>query len=214
MPIVTIRAIVILLFSFFIMTACTSSGARSGKVNCPAFDDKELSDWLPYHDQQELIFHSGFNAYDTFTLKNIETTPSHEVITGSFGETDGCDAYKTFASLEVDSFNASRLYIQLHTQTPFHSGGRHQEANINLNGNTVDMAGLTPGGFSVVKINNKNTRLQYAAKVMVQNHPYTNVQIAIRDTAIDKSPGIYQVYISKGAGIVAYTDDSTTWIRQ
>jgi len=210
MPAKTIIPIISFLYLLLVM-GCNGSEACSKKVNCPSFSNKELTQWLPYKDNERLIFASNSTTYDTFHLKNIETSAPYETNTG---RDEGCSAYQTFQSAETDNETRSRLYIQLHTETPFFTKEATKSANINWNGNTIDLNDLKLDGFADIKINNKNTRLQYVTKITINNKTYPNVQIAMRDTVSDKSPGIYQVYISKRNGIVAYRDSTLTWVKQ
>ena len=213
MPVKTVIPVISFVY-LLLIAACNGSETCSKKVNCPGFDNKELTIWLPYKDNEQLVFASNRATYDTFHLKNSETSAPYETSTGSFGGSDQCSAYKTFQSIETDKETQNRLYIQLHTETPFFTTTASKNANINLDGNTIDLTDLKIDGFSEIRINNKSTRLQLLDNVTINNKTYPNVQVAMRDTISDKSPGIYEVYISKRNGIVAYRDSTLTWAKQ
>jgi hypothetical protein len=182
-----------------IFTSCNSDCSK--KVECPGFNDSTLSQWFPYQDNNTLIF-SSVNSSDSFYLKNIETTAPYETQRGGFGNGTGdCYASKKFQSTGQGMVNMS---IELSSRLASYSTTPERSVYFHILNNDIQALDLKENGFTTISINGHPCSIEFSPSVKIGNKTYSNVQKATRDTITTKAAGIYQLYIGKGNGVLAY----------
>jgi hypothetical protein len=190
----------LLFFVAVIVTSCNSDCSK--KVDCPAFNDAVLSEWFPYKDNTSLIFLS-VNSTDTFQLKNTEKSGPYEIAVGGLGNNNrDCHASNKFQSVTQNTVNfsaelSSILYSYSTTPARF--------VYLKIFNNDIQAQDLKDNGFTTIIINGQPCAIEYFPSLQVGGRTYSNVQKATRDTVTIRTPGIFQVYIAKGNGLVGYS---------
>lgn len=197
------------LIGFYACTTC------SKKIDCPGFNDTELTKWFPYVDNQRLIFQSNNNTIDTFTLHNTETTEPYQVMSGGFNPNRGCQAIKRFESYEKDQNKQSLFYISLESYTS-NDSVIMKEVNLALGPDQIIIHQLHDTGFQSVTILGSLTNQKQFPAIQMGGQIFTNVRAAFRDTLQNKNSGISEIYFSKNSGIVAFKmyPSLTTWVKK
>jgi hypothetical protein len=180
-------------------------------IDCPAYNSPELDSWFPYGTNTTLVFNNGAGSTDSFNLKSNSTTPY------SFSGTSlSCSAAKNVNSDELTIANKRKLSISLiKNQSPDKPSQRafvqiksSEFYFEDVTANTFGSAGYGAGEVPVT--------LQYYASLQLGSRNFTEVNRVTRDTSGNKTAGIYQLYIGKNKGIVAYEEfpSKTLWLLQ
>ena len=201
----------ILLFTIYFFKGCTICSCK--KVPCPAFEDANFLNWFSYQQGQQIIFKYQ-SASDTINLLPFQKSEAYEASQGCYNGDDGCNQTLSIWSNEVTSNFRQKLTISYFSLTGFGSSTSTKSIRFFLNGfncsaSDINDQGLVlqPGLYSSV----------YSPSLTINGIPYNNVQTITRDTTADilaQQP--YKVYLSKGAGLIAYEIFPTRnlWVKQ
>jgi hypothetical protein len=193
------RLCILFFVTAVIFTSCNSDCSK--KVECPGFNDGALSQWFPYQDNTTLIFSSS-NSIDSFFLKLIETTAPYETQRGGFGNNTGdCHASKKFQSVARNLVNLS---LELSSNLASYSTTPARSVYLHILSNEIQALDLKENGFTTISINGQPCLTEFFPSLQIGNKIYSNVQKATRDTIAIRTAGIYQLYIGKGNGVLAY----------
>lgn len=200
-----VRALLLFIFpGAIIFSACNAECSK--KVNCPGFEDKILTYWFPYGKDSILIFSSN-SSTEVFHLKNTETTTPYEITVGGYGGGSGdCFATKQFGSAETDTTGFHQFSVSLEAHLATFTTTPHRSVRLKLNNNTVYGTDLKETGFGAIDINGHKADIIYHPSLEIETKKYNDVQTAVLDTSSYKTTGIFQLYFSEGAGLVAYRE--------
>ncbi len=206
------RKVYLLLLALIPVLHWSCNDACSKKIDCPAFTDTELPEWLPYTDNEQLIFRNQQNEQKVFNLKNTYNTAPYQE-TG-FSSPLFCIAEKWFQSLETDGSGRSLFAAELQVRSTNNS--QEKFASLNILSNSIQLAEPTPGGFGSVRIGQQITTRQDHPSLLIGNRSFTNIISAMRDTSQENRPGIFKIYYGKSQGIVAFMEypSLNTWVKQ
>jgi hypothetical protein len=196
------------LISFYACTAC------SKKIDCPGFNDTELTQWFPYVDNQQLIFQSNTNERDTFTLQNVETTESYQSTTG-YNRSPVCQAFKRFQSYEKNQNKVSRLNLQLIVMSDTYDSIIVRNADFSLDSIDINMTNLRDTGFQSITTYLGTMTQKHFPTFQIGGQSFMKVTAAYRDTVQDKRSGIYEIYFALNNGLIAYKTypSLVTWVK-
>lgn len=199
----------LLLIILCVAAALSSCGNCSKKVDCPGYNDSLWKHYFPYADNQVLRFVAGTELM-TVTLRDHETTQPYQATSGVFGPSPGCEAHKTFLSLEQDSAALARFRLTLDNYPDLSS------ANLYLGRQYAAFFAQSDTAFRRIEINGYPALISRRASLNLGNRTFTNITVAERDTTGTKITGLYAVYHTKSEGIVAYTEYPSlkTWVKQ
>ncbi|MBC7867246.1 MAG: hypothetical protein H7X88_06915 [Gloeobacteraceae cyanobacterium ES-bin-316] len=190
----------------------------SKKVPCPAYEDAILDAWFPYSDQQQLVFKSNSNSFDTFNLNLTELTDAYEYTTGVYGGGNGgCNATKSFSATKKDSLNYPAFRISLNKGTDLYSTAPVRNTGFSFYKKFFSGQNLGEGGFSNFSVLTEyNIIPQTFTNYSLNGILYPIVQSASTDTSLDNSAGVYKIIYAKNYGIIAYESNpgAVLWIKQ
>ncbi len=206
------RIVSFLFFALLPFFYWSCNEACSKKIDCPAFTDTELMEWLPYSDNEQLVFLNQQNDQEVFNLKNTyNSIPYQET---GFSSPLYCISEKWFQSLETDNSGRSLFAAELQVRSTNNS--QEKFASVNIFSNTIQLASPMPQGFGSVMIGQQPTIRQDHPSILIGNRSFTNIISAMRDTSLENRPGIFKIYYGKNQGIVAFMDYPSllTWVKQ
>lgn len=196
--------------SLLLITGCNSNGNDqcSGKqVTCPAFDDNSVLQWIPYKENDELIFLTASGEQDTFYIKNVTKS-------GTYQETVNASRATCAANASWGNYNDS-LNIQVSQQTDQYTSAVSKYVNINIKGQAFSGYGFTDTGLNVRDV--IDFKSSFHAALTLNSRTFNNVQILEKDTtALPKTVLIYKIYFAKNTGLAAYENfpDRDLWIKK
>lgn len=193
-----------------------SCGICSRRIDCPGFRETALSTWLPYQNADRLVF-TGGGSSQTFTLRDLYTTEPYTSRTSTSGG-QNCYATKSFISEEANPtttqphFRAELEIMSLEND----DDPQLLNASIQMNGQYINLRNLADTGFANVQVNFRPAVTQLLSAVSFNGRNYGPVQMAILDTTKIKEPGIFQVYMAPGHGLIAWREypSLTLWAKQ
>jgi hypothetical protein len=164
------------------LPACT-------KTDCPPFADAGFDAWFPYQEGQTIYFTSDKKDKDTLLFNSVYRSPEHR----TYGGGGKCNAWAYYSSTYMHV--SPKVYLSINT----YPGGN--ALSVNLNTFKLDEATITEAGITA-----KNTGYSATAlsNVAINSKTFSTVSLLQRDTIANKEAGVYKVWVSKGAGIVAY----------
>ena len=200
----------ILLFTFYFFNSCSICSCK--KVSCPAFEDIKYENWFPYQQGQQIIFKYQ-SAYDTITLSGFNKSDAYEASQGCYNGAVGCSQNFSFASNEIAANFRQKFSVSYFSQTPFGSSVSAKSISLFLQGFNCSANDITDQGLVVQPGLYKS---DYSASLSVNGISFNNVQTITRDTTDIATPQPFKVYLSKGAGLIAYEIFPThqLWVKQ
>lgn len=201
----------ILLLIIYFFHGCTTCSCK--KVPCGAFEDVSFQNWFDYQPEQKIIFKYQA-AYDTITLENFYKSEAYEASQGCYNADEGCNQYVSIGSKEVAANLRQKLALTSNSVIPFGSSDTTKSISLFVQGfsctaSDINDQGLVvqPGIYSTV----------FSPTLTINGVVYNNVQTILRDTLADlPTQQPYKVYLSKGAGLIAYEIFPTheLWVKQ
>ncbi len=192
----TTVAISLLFCSSYILQACSSNsgGTCSCKqVTCPAYKNSNFDQWFPYIQSQQIVFADSANTLinDTIVISTVSASQSYEAQQGCGSNTSGCasDKYIYSPSLSFGYKSSSDW------------NGNVLDSNYSLivHGFSITAKGLNGAGLNLTTMPS-----QFYSDINLNGQLYSNVQrIASTDTTTVKD-AVYQVYLQKGTGLLAF----------
>lgn len=196
-----------MMFLAFMINSCNVCSCK--KVACPAFEDSNFQNWFAdYQSSQQFIFkHQSF--FDTIKMGTPGKNEAYEAEQGCFGRGgQGCMMNFSVESTQITSAPNRKLAIT-------YTGGPPTSAiSLWVMGFNCSALGINDQGLVV---NSLRYTGSYAASLTLNGTLFNNVQVITRDTTVDQfTEQPYKVYISKGAGIVAYEiyPGRQLWVKQ
>ncbi len=186
----------------------------SKKVPCPAFEDEIMESWFPYDAATVLKFRNGTQVQE-LTLSSSVSSPAYTA-TQSRGQ--GCNANRTISSKETITGGSAALYLRLEKYEPFYSNDDERKAFLMLYGLEMEGDYLGEKGFSQVfnRSQGGTGMLKYYNSLTLGGKAFTEVQQISFDTGLAKKPPVYNIYISRRTGIVAYQtyNSALLWVKE
>jgi hypothetical protein len=181
------------------LTACDCSRKS---WECPGFDSPELSGWFNYGNTNFLVFQNNTGQRDTIHLNHLETTAPYS----ASGTTRNCSAIRELESSERMPNGDIKMSVRLSKWE--NSGGFSNSALFTLhNYMPVGFTNVTSTSLGMVRFNYSTTmNVQYLPVINLGGRSFNDAAIVSRDTVIDKTAGIYKLYISKNQGVVGYEE--------
>lgn len=186
----------------------------SGKqVTCPAFDDPSFTMWMPYNQNEELIFNSATAPNDTFKITDANVSDIFE--SSISANHPYCSAYASFSSRDSDSSSNSNFYIYYTLQQDQYTPSTEKSISIKIktgdfySGGFSD-TGLIHSGYDIYLSHFYNT-------TTISNKIFNEVQEVFVDTTrrVFKLNEIYKLWIAKNKGIVGYEEfHGNLWVKQ
>ncbi|HEX2534600.1 MAG TPA: hypothetical protein VHK69_12735 [Chitinophagaceae bacterium] len=184
---------------------CLSSCNLIGKQrDCPAYYETALTQWFPYGASTPVSF-SGPTGVRAHTLVNTMTTSAYTAQGGFTAPRPDCSLHKYFQSSETDS----RGFPALAADLQIIRGDYDSElliTELRIAGSYIRLSDLADTGFINGYINGAIARLQRIPAATFNGHTYGSLQSVTLDTNSVKVPGIFQLYIARGHGVVAYRE--------
>ncbi|MBX9782789.1 MAG: hypothetical protein K2X48_05760 [Chitinophagaceae bacterium] len=189
------------------------------KVTCAAFNDELFNQWLPYRENQQLIFKTTAGIADTIRISAVRKSEAYEGRTGGgFGCGKGCFADVSITGTDAGGTDFQKLQVYA-TKSDAKGDGTGVLSNLDVHSGSYNSrfyAGtLRDTGFAVIENQRKASTL-FSSSLNIASRTFANVQTITLDTASFKLPGVYKYYFAKGSGIVAWESypDKTLWIKE
>jgi len=195
-----------LLFLSYAFNSCNVCSCK--KVPCPAFEDADFQNWFAaYQSSQQSIFKYQ-SSFDTITLAAPQKNETYEASQGCFGRNEGCMMTFSVWSNEITASSRQKLSIS-YAGGPNSSSISLRVMGFNCSAKDLNDQGLVldPGTYTS----------NYSASLTLNGTSFNNVQLITRDTIIDRfMDQPYKVYLSKGAGLIAYEmyPGRQLWVKQ
>jgi hypothetical protein len=189
----------LLLVIAIIITACDCSRKT---WECPGFDSPELSGWFSYANSNLLIYQNNTGQRDTVHLNLWETTMPYS----ASGTSRYCSANRHLES--TDRMPNGDLKMAVRMTKSENSGNFTNSALITIhNYMPVDFQNVTTTSLGTAKFNYSTAMtIQYVPVLNIGTRTFNDGAIVSRDTATDKSTGIYKLFIAKNQGVVGYEE--------
>jgi hypothetical protein len=170
-------------------------------VDCPGFNDSLLIEWFPYNN--EIISFSSPNTTEVFHLQVAELSSPYEERQSTLSRSNACNAHKRINSTETTA-SEHKFYIELLSVLPAYARTPARSVQMSILGTRFYGTNLDENGFSSVSLNNSIARIENIPSLQLGNKTFSNVQKAsLTDNLINGI--IYQLYLSKGNGVIAYS---------
>lgn len=189
------------------------------KVTCAAFNDAMFDQWLPYRQDQQLIFKTASGAADTIKISAVRKSEAYEGRTGGgFGCGKGCFADISVTGTDARGTNFQKLQVYATKSDPKGNGSgviANLEVRMNDYNSRFAATTLRDTGFVVIQFERKVSSV-FSSSITVASKTFANVQMIILDTFSYKTPGVYKYYFAKGDGVVAFESypDKTLWVKE
>jgi hypothetical protein len=184
------------------------------KVACPAFNDPLFDKWFPYNANSRFIFKTAAGKTDTVTIDNFNKSSGYEANQGCYNGASGCTQQIFVSANPVDSSSIIKLNLSYSINTAFTSALTTKSLLFNLYQLTIRATDITTQGLVLDPSGSIQT--QSLSSVNLNSNIFPNVQILQRDTSVIKTTGPYKLYLSAGAGLVAYETYplAELWVKQ
>ena len=202
----------ILLFVSHIFNGCSICSCK--KVACSAFEDESFQSWFPtYQSSQQIVFKSQSES-DTVHISEPYLNEAYEASQGCYHGSNGCHKNFSVRSNQISVSSRLKFSLDYFSETAFGSTEAKKSISLWLNGFDCKAVDVNDQGLVLQPgIYNGN----YASSLLINGVSYDNVQTISRDTLVDiSSPMPFKVYLSKGAGIIAYETYPAheLWVKQ
>ena len=199
-----------LLFIIYFFHSCSICSCK--KVSCPAFEDIKYQNWFPYQQGQQIIFKYQL-AYDTITLSGFNKSEAYEANQGCYNGAEGCNQNFSIGSNEIAANFRQKFSINYFSQTAFGSSAVVKSISLFLQGFDCSASDINDQGF-VLKPGLYQS--DYSPSLSINGTSFNSVQTITRDTTDIAPPQPFKVYLSKGAGLIAYEIFPThqLWVKQ
>lgn len=189
-------AISLLFYSSLLLQACSSNsgGTCSCKqISCPAYKNSNFDVWFPYTQSQQIVYADSANSgnQDTIVITTVSASQLYEAKQGCGSTNTGCasDKYIYSPSL-LCSYNSSSDW-----------SGNALDSNYSLTvySFTTAAKGLNNTGLSITTMPS-----QFYPAINIGGQSYANVQMIWSTDTTNLKDAVYQVYLQKGTGLLAY----------
>ncbi len=192
----TTVAISLLFCSSYFLQACSSNsgGTCSCKqVSCPAYKNGNFDQWFPYVQSQQTVYADSANKLinDTIVITTVSSSQSYGAEQGCGSSNSGCNSDKYIYSDALSfGYNSASDW-----------SGNMLDSNYSLmvHGFTVSAKGLNSTG-----LNSTNMLSQFYSNLSLNGQLYTNVQMIWNSDTTHTKDAVYQVYLQKRTGLLAY----------
>ena len=200
----------ILLLTIYFFNSCSICSCK--KVACPAFEDVNYLSWFPYQQGQQIIFKYQ-SGYDTITLSGLNKSEAYEASQGCYNGAVGCNQNFSITSNEVTTNFRLKFSISYNSQTPFGSSAAAKSISLFVQGFDCSASDSNDQGLVLQPGLYKS---DYSPSLSINGSTFNNVQTITRDTTDISPPQPFKVYLSKGAGLIAYEIFPThqLWVKQ
>ena len=163
------------------------------KVSCPAYKNANFDQWFPYQANQTIVFNDTTHslANDTITITSISATESYEANRGCYNGASGCTSNKYIYS--------SYLSVNYSSSTEWDNSAGDSNYIFTLHDFSVNAKGINSGGFV-----NTSYPSGYYTSINLAGKTYQNVQTIFRTDTANTNYDVYQVYVEKGVGVIAW----------
>jgi hypothetical protein len=196
------------LFSLALLSnsSCTICSCKT--VDCPAFNDPVLDQWITAMENDTLVFKNAFSATDTLVVGKIQRSAATQVTKGCMHSATGCDAW-------LSLFDAQAAGIKFSLTFESFTGWDNQTSTqfaISFKDLTIKGTGVTDTGF-VTSAAGIQTLFRSAISLNGKN--FANVQLISADST-GRTAGITKLYFARNIGVIAYETypASELWVRQ
>lgn len=190
-------AISLLFCSSYLLQACSSNSGGDTcsckQVSCPAYKNGNFDVWFPYTQSQQIVFADSAKvaADDTMVITTVSATQSYEAEQGCGSANSGCSSDKYIYSPSLTfSYNSSSDWA-----------GNVLDSNylLTVYGFTTTATGLSSAGLSGTIMLS-----QFYPSLNIGGQSYANVQMIFSADTTNVKDFVYQVYLQKGTGLLAF----------
>ena len=199
------------LFIVYIFNSCSICTCK--KISCPAFEDVKFETWFAAYQTANQSVFKYQSSYDTITLGSPLKNEAYEGSQGCYGGSRGCSEDFHVASNQLTTNFRQKLTLTCYSMPTLDGSETPKRISFWLMGfncTAIDINDqglvLGPGAYSG----------SYSVSLSINGTTYSNIQTITRDTTMDSTPAPFKVYLSKGAGIIAYEmfPSHELWIKQ
>lgn len=189
-------AISLFVYSSALLQACSSSGGGAcscKQVSCPAYKNVNFDLWFPYTQSQQIVFADSANLInqDTIVISTISATQSYEASQGCGSSNSGCSSDKYIYSPSLSfSYNSSSDW-----------DGNVLDSSYSF---SVYNFSTTATGLSNVGLGSTTMPSQFYPAIDIGGQTYANVQVIFSADTTNVKDSVYQVYLQKGTGLLAF----------
>ncbi len=182
--------------SSYLLQACSSNsgGTCSCKqISCPAYKNSNFDAWFPYTQSQQIVYADSANSVnqDTIVISTVSATQLYEAQQGCGGTNNGCASNKYIYSPSLScSYNSSSDW-----------NGNVLDSNylLSVHDFSTSATGLNSAGLSITTMPS-----QFYPAINIGGQSYENVQMIWSTDTTNLKDAIYQVYLQKGIGLLAF----------
>ncbi len=197
-----------------LFTNCKQSCSKT--VSCPAYNDSVLDAWFPYDTKYVSIFKSDTGFFDTIVVKLNGSSGSYQSSSGFGRPFSGCDAFKSFVSLQQDSLPVASFSIILDVRQDPYSSSTTRSVSITLHQQSFYGNGLSDLGFNTFLFGGVTGVAQNFTNYILNGRTYPIAQSFSTDSLPAGKNVIYKMTFAKNNGIIAYETrpGNVTWVKQ
>ncbi len=163
------------------------------KVSCPAYNNTSFDLWLPYQSSQKIVFTDTAHRLieDTIDINDVSARQAYEANKGCIDGDAGCSSDKYIYSPELSaSYNSSSDWSGTTTDSNY---------TLSLHDFSVTAKGIGGTGFI-----NTSFPSVYYNNLTLNGKIYESVQTIYRTDTAGAGYDVYQVYLKKGTGLIAW----------
>ncbi len=192
----TTVAISLLFYSSYFLQACSSnsSGTCSCKqVSCPAYKNGNFDQWFPYTQSQQIVYADSANLSisDTIVITTVSSSQSYQAEQGCGSSNSGCNSDKYIYS--------DALSFGYNSSSDWNSNMLDSNYSLGVYGFSTTAKGLGSTGLNLTTMPS-----QFYSNISLNGQQYANVQMIWSTDTTSVKDAVYQVYLQKGTGLLAF----------
>ena len=187
-------------------------------ITCAAFNDAQFDQWMPYTQDQLLIYKNAAGVFDTIRIASLKKSESYEGRTGGgYGCGRGCNADVMLAGTNMQGNDFQKLNITA-SKTDATGNGQATLSNIYVSMGTIGFGtpSLADTGFVKSASLQSLITTKFNSSLVIGTKTFLNIQLIQLDTLLYKQAGVYKFYFARNVGLVAWENypDKTLWIKE
>lgn len=175
------------------------------KVHCPAFSDALYDSWLPYHQNQLLVFADSSGQTDSITISQADQSEAYTTSAGFGGQR--CDI-----SARLQSTPGTYRYYELTVEeTVFNDTTK--TGSLAFGDLDVPMTGIADTGLQVAKwTGDLPVSTHFHSSYDLGGKTYSRVQEITRTDIASAKAAVHKLWLAENFGLIGYEEtDGTIW---
>lgn len=184
----------VLIINALMLSSCNDV-CSCKKVSCPAYKNANFDQWFPYTLQQNVSFMDSAQKLpdDTILINGVSAQQAYEADKGCINGDNGCSSDKY-----ISSYNYS-FSVSYNSSSDWDGTLIDSNYSFALRDFSIIAKGLSSNGFVATSASSN-----YYNNIQLNGKNYPNVQALSRTDTAGGNYDVYEVYLQKGTGLLAW----------